>query len=152
MDTTVKYVKMCEKAEEIQKRKPRMFTVTMNNLQRYSIFESMKMNHFGKGICCDGYSGNWWCISRKYDGRTVWEVKEDGFIWLPRQDQLQEIRLKDSAKDFHYILGEFADWHEENFVNIFSKQKLTSMEQLWLAFVMEKEYKKIWNREEWINE
>jgi hypothetical protein len=37
----------------------------------------------------------------------------------------------------------------------FSEQNVTkyqsSMERLWLAFVMEKKFKKVWNGEEWID-
>ncbi len=31
-------------------------------------------------------------------------------------------------------------------------KSFTSMEQLWLAFVMKEKYNKVWDGEEWINE
>ncbi len=75
------------------------------------------------------------------------------WIRLPQQDQLQEIwwewlnepsRAKPSAicQEFYY------HWLS---VDVRSKFKFTSMEQLWLAFVMQRKYSKVWNGEEWVD-
>lgn len=73
------------------------------------------------------------------------EVAKDLCIWLPRQDQLQEmLSIKDvplqSVAWVGYLLCllqyDFARW-------------TTSMEQLWLAFVMKEKYNKVWNGDNW---
>ena len=61
-------------------------------------------------------------------------------VWLPRQDQLQAIIT--TNKYFRFSLIELF-YHFAN-KNV---PKFTSMEQLWLAYVMYIKYKKIWNNE-----
>ena len=81
------------------------------------------------------------------------DYNEDRFIWLPRQDQLQEmlgdfkkcIKLISSVslvnQGIIYKMGEYLYCDNS-----------TSMEQLWLAFVMKEKYNKIWNGENWTKE
>ena len=72
---------------------------------------------------------------------------KDNFIWLPRQDQLQEmvggwtLELLDR---FHH----FCMW-DDQFEETREKMTPISMEQLWLAFVMEEKFNKVWNGEKW---
>jgi len=92
------------------------------------------------------------------------ELDDDhpGTIWLPRQDQLQEMVFGEFYKlggeerpsGIDEMLGAFQDfcfvnkcplewpWNEPNL----------SMEQLWLAFVMHERFGKRWNTEkgEWV--
>jgi hypothetical protein len=68
-------------------------------------------------------------------------------IWLPRQDQLQEMIKTESNFD---LIKEFRDWQMED-----KKIKIDwllnwSMEQLWLAFVMKKKYGNTWDGKEWV--
>lgn len=71
-------------------------------------------------------------------------------IWLPRQDQLQEILIADYeeiGKEYNdkwdrllfacndFVNGDYFDGH--------------SMEQLWLAFYMSEKHNKKWNGKEW---
>ncbi len=69
-------------------------------------------------------------------------------IFLPRQDQLQEM-----VKDRYYgqspwsLLSVFFHWSLEVYTHDFGE---TSMEQLWLAFVMKEKFSKTWNGTEWI--
>jgi len=68
-------------------------------------------------------------------------------IWLPRQDQLQ-IMVGD------FDAGFIDWWYWRNAVyphmqNPFSKEKFTSFEQLWLAFVMKEKFNKVWDGEKW---
>jgi len=86
-------------------------------------------------------------------------------IWLPRQDQLQEMvfpedpfwRHIDEFHDFafqrqtlgvmpHYCAIKEAD-EQERYVMQFK-----SMEQLWLAFVMHELHGKKWDGEKWVKE
>ena len=115
MDTSKIYVKMCEKAEEIQKIKPEW------NLE--------------------GDDGEWW-----YPNDNKREVNH---IWLPRQDQLQEILFTHKEHLFPQcvLLREFIREGE-----LYILHFLKSMEQLWLAFAMKEKYNKIWNGEDWVKE
>ena len=82
------------------------------------------------------------------------EVQEEGVmllvedVWLPRQDQLQEMMSKQQRLD--NLLIDFYEYHCR-------KQKwwgmadavFPSMEQLWLAFVMKEKFNKEWKDGTW---
>jgi len=123
MDKTSIYIKMCEKAKEIQE-----------------IFQ------------CRGLGEN------DFVNRDKSNPKRKGFciiIWLPRQDQLQEMV-------FGHLNQKLPAWitiaNFYNAINYTSKQEksieyynqFTSMEQLWLAFVMCELYNKTWNGKTWV--
>ena len=61
-----------------------------------------------------------------------------GGVWLPRQDQLQEM-----------VKPEVTDWVKTRNLNdwlLVNKELVNwSMEQLWLAFVMKEKHDKVWN-------
>ncbi len=65
-------------------------------------------------------------------------------LWLPRQDQLQAmvINFGHGQQNSGMLVG----------LSIFSAEygyDNSSMEQLWLAFIMKEKYGKVWNGEEW---
>ncbi|GAG91159.1 unnamed protein product [marine sediment metagenome] len=72
-------------------------------------------------------------------------------IWLPRQDQLQEMvptKIGSTQPNYKMIseLNHFYGYWDTNGIpNI-----LTTWEQLWLAFVMKEKYNKVWDGEKWI--
>jgi hypothetical protein len=132
MDTTPKYILMCEKAEEVQKA----WQLTEGDCVAYPPDKIEAKGHF-----------EWF----NYNDADAWETeelkKEHSATWLPRQDQLQE------------MLGGW-DW-----ACVFLRKRLvdkefptdwpvSSMEQLWLAFVMQEKYQKHWDqaKEEWVIE
>jgi len=110
MDVSSEYVKMCEKAVEIQALAPKPTIL----------------------------GGNFWHYPEGATGAPI--------VWLPRQDQLQEM-LFDTEHIFARVvlLKEFVRQNERYILN-----KMRSFEQLWLAFVMQERYSKIWNGEDWI--
>ena len=125
---------MCEKAVEIQ--------------------EIWKPNIMGGDYVCDEpHTTLRWTITddRRID-RQPW-VKCSHDVWLPRQDQLQEM-LEFPTGSFKYNFWDaLADLYEWSFSANWEKFKdyiPLSMEQLWLAFVMKEKYNKVWNGEEWI--
>jgi hypothetical protein len=68
-------------------------------------------------------------------------------VWLPRQDQLQEMVIEKYATPWdlaiafsNVLMGDKASYFD-NF---------NSMEKLWLAFIMLEKYKKKWKDGEWI--
>lgn len=119
MDT--EYVKMCERADEIQ----RLYPGGLGNF------------HYSNGkLGCIGY-----------DFYSPAHEVDPEFIWLPRQDQLQAMIAIDSAENTPQkraaLVYDFAMF------TMFSGDKFTSMEQLWLAFVMKEKYGKRWSGESW---
>jgi len=121
MDTSKKYIKMCEKAEEVQKLwKPKIADVFVYDW----------VSAYGnRGSYCDE------------DGED-----RTNRLWLPRQDQLQEIA---PAEEIIANFNEFCFWlndYKMRCINSFD-----SMEQLWLAFVMKEKYNKTWKTKKWIS-
>jgi len=142
MDTTEKYIKMCEKAEEIQGL---LDEEEDGNYLYVKKTQSIKitghpwfywLENYGNGNPCQQWVSYYWeSDSPDYYGQDV--------VWLPRQDQLQEMIAKPKynlAKlraITHFIMNEYGisiDW---------------SMEQLWLAFVMKERWNKVWDGEKW---
>lgn len=72
-----------------------------------------------------------------------------GACQLEGQDQLQEMINYFGLLD---KLLKFAKFAQDNIDPYFEEDKheFTSMEQLWLAFVMKEKYNKVWNGEVWI--
>ena len=127
MDTSKEYVEMCEKAEEIQKRDFENGDI---------IFYKNKWGMYFKEKFYE---------EMVFNDNTLIKYELNP-IWLPRQDQLQEIignigmnRLMSKAYKM------FGSLEVSN-----PKLKEVSMEQLWLAFVMKEKYKKTWNGKDWI--
>lgn len=117
------------------------------------------------------------CVTDNFDG-TVGSSKDffeyydviDKMVWLPRQDQLQNMMYDKIKKDWQYSMPIVRNIHPQGYIArvmsyTFAKfmdindcsnewhqyiTKFDSMEQLWLAFVMNKKFYKIWTGKEWI--
>ncbi len=121
---TDNYIKMCEQAEEIQK-------AWKKKRYDYAYCEETKLVK----LCCD---------------ISFWETRID-LIWLPILEQLIEMinaysnyeRVNRFYDFVHLDADEYGynEWCE--FVNN------SSMNELWLAFVMHEKYHKIWTGEKW---
>lgn len=125
MDTTEKYIKMCEKAIEIQSR---INTFTAGDF----IWKGQKYLYDAVFVC----------------DKAIFMKEEE--IWLPRQDQLQDM-LNDSVDD---LVSKFIDRMTYRLMYInkleITYPKLESMEQVWLTFIMKEKYHKIWKDEDWV--
>jgi len=98
-----------------------------------------------------GYSINWWSEYILVDEKGDWYYStKDEAVQLERQDQLQEMvfdiengpdteRAQQITNFYHFCMNKY-------------RLLFTSMEQLWLAFVMKEKYGKIWSGTEWIKE
>ena len=80
--------------------------------------------------------------------KKVWER----FIWLPRQDQLQDILDLDEkpyylVRDFYKSMTKW-EFRDGEYANDDFLQ-FTSIEQLWLIFVMREKFNKTWNGTDW---
>ena len=87
-----------------------------------------------------------------------WNECRDGFVWLPYQDQIQEMiqpfRHYDHPSTMATDFGLFCD-NKEMYEGIYAKKgygfinKFSSLEQLWLAFYMYEKHKLMWDGEKW---
>lgn len=112
MDTSEQYIKMCEKVVEIQ---------ALRGYEDGDVFweKNEKQIHIWREG--DGLGGH-----TCYSG-----------IWLPRQDQLQE------------MLGGFGDASNLLIDFVEDVQAHRSFEQFWFSLVMQEKYNKVWNGEDW---
>lgn len=140
MDTSKEYIEMCRKAEEIQALRSCEKIV---NWQDGDFF-----THIG-----DEYPRCTHCV----ECNTI--IKTD--IWLPRQDQLQDMVDWNNYHDCNNIIGQddlfwwFCHpksntgdykWEQNMLTYVHS---FSSREQLWLAFIMHEKYQKKWNGSVW---
>jgi len=122
MDTSQQYRKMCKEAEEIQQGKRELGLVHGD-------------------VYYEPTTRQWDII---YDKHRCYRYGLLTCIWLPRQEDLQEMV---GGSNFE-VLDKFFGWRE--FDAPIELVKEGSMEQLWLAFVMKEKYNKVWNGEKWV--
>ncbi len=73
----------------------------------------------------------------------------DDYIWMPRQEQLQEMVFEKTAVS---LICEFRDFMVRPLFDKTAPYKFTpgySIYQLWIAFVMFKKFGKVWTGEDW---
>jgi hypothetical protein len=79
------------------------------------------------------------------------------FIWLPTQENLQEI-LQNYIQNNEVKGLEWGDSKNRFIIRLFAVFAETHLEfvydfnSLWLLFIMEKIYRKIWNGKNWVKE
>ena len=137
MDFTELYIKKCKKAEDIQKEwNPDVGDIFSHDGTHWSIVYS---NHIDTGKLYTFYN-----MEGLGYGTKLEEFKNRNYIWLPRQDQLQEIIPLNGFSERNYY------WLEEIILGMHQQLKFCcSIEQLWLAFVMKERFRKEWDGEEW---
>ncbi len=135
MDTSETYIKMCD-CEEIQDKRPWNSVADMDFPS--SIYYGWKED--------DSYH-------IENNRRLIEQPYYEGLfqaIWLPRQDQLQEMsQFSGGLPNQLWNFNEFCfpdRWNFDEYTSGF-----TSMEQLWLAFVMKEKYGKVWTGK-WVTE
>jgi hypothetical protein len=166
MDTSETYIRMCEKAEEIQALadiKPYVSTNLLHNV--FAIEKCVNERLAGaKNAQRTGEYGFNAFYQYKFTSNFL-SCQNPACncngenIWLPRQDQLQEMvdaPYQDDNPEMHPI-GQHAQLIQlVRDIGLFSQQtdlkSITSMEQLWLAFVMKEKYGKVWNGTDWVKE
>jgi len=133
MDKSETYIKMCEKA--------------------YPIIGNREPCARDYWMICDGDNTDVMIITDYPTDSGCYGpgvgIPGDMYGWEPlfpiwRQDQLQEMVIEDTGSIA--LIFVFNYW----FYNADIDED-SSMEQLWLAFVMKEKYGKVWNGEEWIN-
>ncbi len=131
MDTSETYIKMCD-CEEIQEQRVRQAPWDSWIIGDYYYTQAPIES----------------CISIHNDASSY--GLGIGTIWLPRQDQLQEMLDKgtiwSNSLKFEYFLREEGSYNIKAYPYQFS-----TWEQLWLAFVMKEKHNKTWNGSDWIS-
>lgn len=137
MDTSKEYIDMCRKATEIQ------------NPDRSIAGNYYELNG---NLCISGYVRDWhfdelWLYTIPY-GDMCKAYTRDELVWLPRQDQLQDMMLpancnsadvSDTLYDFNVFVANHVDEFEYR-----------SFEQLWIRYIMYCDHGKQWNGSEWV--
>lgn len=151
MDTSEQYIKMCEKATEIQAQWKPQDGDFMCHKETRAIFvvgdwaAGYIANYENEPIYGDSYTN----MFEVFDGGYEWEDRDIGhkneFIWLHRQDQLQIIIYGENQNTLY---GKYPspDWNDLDRVLI-----KKSFEMLWLSYVMKIKYNKQWNGEDWLS-
>ena len=124
MDTSEQYIKMCD-CKEIQSGK------------RHSVLTHYKLDTGGTIDIHGDYIA--WVDTGVVDYTPE---RADRHVWLPRQDQLQEMVIPKPFFDWRNVLSFFDDFIDWDNLDTFG-----SMEQLWLAFVMKEKFNKTWDGE-----
>ena len=133
MDTSEKYIKMCEKAQEIQ------------DLRKLDNGEGSPYLKEGDYFC-KLTSTN----VELFKNKTSYILID--IVWLPRQDQLQDIVINKTNNfgsnnlSSQLLLNNIVGFSKELYCSR-KKEMFSTLEQLWLAFVMKTIYNKIWNEE-----
>lgn len=133
MDTSPEYIRMCEKAVEIQSLwKP--------------LGGDIFMGWADVDIVMDGEEPKELVIGSEIWGDYVRPMKGHS-VWLPRQDQLQDL-LWPEGHDLTLgecqLVWEFARKNREKLADF------NSWEKLWLCFLMSENFNKTWNGEDWV--
>ena len=138
MDRSRKYVQMCTLAQEIQR--------------------DWVPGHGDFFVGRQGRVEAW--VEKMQEERNVYQGVDlsfaDGlprttrYIWLPRLDQLIELAQKPGIR-YEIMTQSFFDWtkrsyphHSQNPRSVFD-----SLEKIWLAFIMHKDWGKIWAGQNW---
>ena len=145
MDTSETYIKMCEKVEEIQLLRREEHNMNTRKWQ----------------------PGDFWChIGLRPDNfvfivpdvKDAWDNIPEYIhhprecIWLPRQDQLQEMIDWEGKYNLVFVGSPQNIGLRVNKLTSYYDLRFSSMEQLWIAFMMKENYNKIWNGEDWVKE
>lgn len=158
MDISKEYIKMCEKAIEIQEGwKPQrgdfycyqdiicgapVYTVESNNLRDLNKSDTMKGKYC---MICD-YA--WDSFQNIYSvGWNENDALLGRFVFLPRQDQLLEVAFEDDG--LQTVCTEL-EWFSKDAEYGAGFTISGTMEQLLLAYVMKFNRNKTWNGEDWI--
>ena len=138
MDTSPEYVRMCD-CEEIQGA----WKVAEGDWCCVRADPEFELDE----VVVLGYA-NWDpCHTQQSEEEGIRHFKQRR-VFLPRQDQLQEMKGKPEQVTWLEVGVWFGHWCCARY-NDNGGMGGWSMEQLWLAYVMHKKHNKHWNGEKW---
>ena len=144
MDTTKEYIEQCEKAEEIQPCLNNEDGVGGTWVYGNILYHTAPMNQPHDRVGYYHVTDEMAVRRCKECGNEKDYIKSSKAIWLPQQDQLQDM-IKSECPLALFL--KFYRWMDLTDIAGFDD----SMEQLWLAFVMKEKYNKVWDGNEWQN-
>ena len=127
MDTSKEYIKMCN-CEEIQADKPKCLQFISNIYYGNTVLDINKVNPRLLSISDS-------------------DILDEKCIWLPRQDQLQDMIKGEWSMFFNSAHGFMIVIDDPDRTDRYMAK---TSEQAFLQFIMCKKYNKKWNGEEWI--
>lgn len=134
MDFTSLYTEMCEKAKDLQQK----WNVTIGDYycDKTTVYRTRTSKEQEGAICV-------------VEEKTLMSILEGDFnkaksIWLPRQDQLQEMLDFSNPLDILAAITAFVKNCQES-----NRDLGNSMEQLLLTMYYSKKYSKVWSGGEW---
>lgn len=141
MDTLEIYIKMCKKAKEIQ-----------NTKWLRALHSTCTVHPWVSGDIFALEDKVFLYDSDSHTGKAIKQACSDrNAIWLPRQDQLQEMLYLKHHNNYAWMLAEkFSQYFKTKFFG--NDIYYMSMEQLWLVFVMKEKYNKVWNGSDWLED
>jgi hypothetical protein len=138
MDKTRAYIELCGRADNIQRCW----------VQSYGDFY---VDECGRVTCwLDNAPKN----QRMKRGFAVCReggvIRVSRYIWLPRQNQLIEM-AQVRGRTYDNVTLDFYNWTKTAYGNTAETpgRSFPSMEQIWLAFVMQRKFSKIWDGSAW---
>ena len=138
MDVTIEYSKMCDKAEEIQK---------LWKFTKGDYFTSVKQAEIKIGPTI---VDNFWLE----DEYTKEVIEKEGYpkewIWLPRQDQLQDMMKIHTVSEVKECIEDCEFTDDVDDIRHTSYDEFKSLEMFWLAYVMHERFEKSWGGLKWI--
>ena len=151
---TQNYIKICEKAEEIQElwkdKKSHIDDKVYVKHSEQFLFITEEIEFYN-----DEETDKEYIVFKKEKllpipftkfNKEIFYQYDDGelnVVYLPTQEQLQDM----IDYDWYGIFKEFYWWFGDA-----DTEKYTSMNELWLAFVIKKKWNKIWDGDNWIKE
>jgi hypothetical protein len=121
MDTSKKYAKMCEMAEEIQKLRS----------MEPGLLNFIRLGARRKGMVLN----------------DVWLPRQDQLQAMIQK--CQGVSFDPPYSQIDQLIDAFTSWRHKHIQPGISDNSIT-MEQLWLMFVMDMKYMKKWNGEAWV--
>ena len=134
MDTSETYIKMCD-CDEIQEQRVKVEYIAKQMKQGDYYWTKC----FQKVELADSQGAT-------YTGQEIF----GNIIWLPTQSQLQAmVKPEHVLSETVWYVCRLHEWILEQVRASYPPHIFTSMEQLWLAFVMKELHGKVWDGEKW---
>lgn len=145
MDTSEQYIEMCRKAVKVQEN----WRAKSGDIFAYHSDNSFSDNF---GLYVGDIPGR--NLKSRHFIRDAGGIKKPlkeiptDLIWLPRQDDLQGMVVIEKSEWFLTGIATYDTYGFSKEIEYYSH--FDSFEKLWLCFVMEKKYNKIWDGSEWV--
>jgi hypothetical protein len=138
MDVSETYIKMCQKATEIQVGLWNGGDFTWlpgDDMVRIVVKPSTAVHEQDAVVWLE----------------TICDLNDLDAVWLPRQDQLQGL-VDGDVYNQTYDIFDFASgaYFDDQFDGNEPGKVFPSWEQMWLRFVMREKFSKTWNGEDWV--